>query len=71
VGSFFFLCILIKARKSRTRRKLKMSDLPGFLSVRVLRGVNLVSRDAGGSDPYVVLHLDNQVACLFFSLAIY
>uniref|UniRef100_A0A0E0E6U3 C2 domain-containing protein n=1 Tax=Oryza meridionalis TaxID=40149 RepID=A0A0E0E6U3_9ORYZ len=37
-----------------------MSDLPGFLSVRVLRGVNLVSRDAGGSDPYVVLHLDNQ-----------
>ncbi|KAL5198446.1 hypothetical protein ABZP36_001958 [Zizania latifolia] len=37
-----------------------MSHLPGFLSVRVLRGVNLVSRDATGSGPYVVLHLDNQ-----------
>ncbi|KAG8081297.1 hypothetical protein GUJ93_ZPchr0007g4537 [Zizania palustris] len=37
-----------------------MSDLPGFLSVRVLRGVNLVSRDVTGSGPYVVLHLDNQ-----------
>ncbi|KAL5197676.1 hypothetical protein ABZP36_001188 [Zizania latifolia] len=37
-----------------------MSDLPGFLNVRVLRGVNLVCRDATDSDPYVVLHLDNQ-----------
>ncbi|KAL6647662.1 hypothetical protein ACP70R_015099 [Stipagrostis hirtigluma subsp. patula] len=37
-----------------------MSPLPGFLSVRVLRGVNLVSRDATGSDPYVVLHVDGQ-----------
>uniref|UniRef100_A0ACD5UNA6 Uncharacterized protein n=1 Tax=Avena sativa TaxID=4498 RepID=A0ACD5UNA6_AVESA len=33
---------------------------PGVLSVRVLRGINLVKRDADGSDPYVVLHLDNQ-----------
>uniref|UniRef100_A0ACD5UYC8 Uncharacterized protein n=1 Tax=Avena sativa TaxID=4498 RepID=A0ACD5UYC8_AVESA len=33
---------------------------PGVLSVRVLRGMNLVKRDADGSDPYVVLHLDNQ-----------
>ena len=38
-----------------------MSTLPGFLSVRVLRGANLVSRDAKGSDPYVVLNLDGQV----------
>ncbi|XP_062187867.1 protein C2-DOMAIN ABA-RELATED 4-like [Phragmites australis] len=37
-----------------------MSPLPGFLTVRVLRGVNLVSRDATGSDPYVVLILDDQ-----------
>ncbi|TVU40286.1 hypothetical protein EJB05_13743 [Eragrostis curvula] len=37
-----------------------MSPLPGFLTVRVLRGINLVSRDATGSDPYVVLHLDGQ-----------
>ncbi|XP_062188968.1 GTPase activating protein 1-like [Phragmites australis] len=37
-----------------------MPPLPGFLTVRVLRGVNLVSRDATGSDPYVVLNLDNQ-----------
>ncbi|PAN09277.1 hypothetical protein PAHAL_2G007900 [Panicum hallii] len=37
-----------------------MSTLPGFLSVKVLRGVNLVSRDANGSDPYVVLDLDGQ-----------
>ncbi|CAL5034327.1 unnamed protein product [Urochloa decumbens] len=37
-----------------------MSTLPGFLSVRVLRGINLVSRDAKGSDPYVVLNLDGQ-----------
>ncbi|RLN36254.1 protein C2-DOMAIN ABA-RELATED 5-like [Panicum miliaceum] len=37
-----------------------MSTLPGFLSVKVLRGVNLVSRDANGSDPYVVLNLDGQ-----------
>ncbi|KAF8695502.1 hypothetical protein HU200_037431 [Digitaria exilis] len=37
-----------------------MSSLPGFLSVRVLRGINLVSRDAKGSDPYVVLNLDGQ-----------
>jgi Ca2+-dependent lipid-binding protein len=42
-----------------------MSTLPGFLSVRVLRGVNLVSCDAKGSDPYVVLSLDGQV-CFFF-----
>lgn len=32
----------------------------GVLSVRVIRGVNLVQRDADGSDPYVVLHLDSQ-----------
>merc|ERR1712137_1076569 len=38
----------------------EMPPLPGFLTVRVLRGVNLVSRDATGSDPYVVLNLDNQ-----------
>jgi hypothetical protein len=39
-----------------------MSSLPGgFLSVRVLRGINLVSCDAKGSDPYVVLSLDGQV----------
>ncbi|RLN42450.1 hypothetical protein C2845_PM01G16290 [Panicum miliaceum] len=37
-----------------------MSTLPGFLSVKVLRGVNLVSRDANGSDSYVVLNLDGQ-----------
>ncbi|KAJ1287403.1 hypothetical protein BS78_02G007600 [Paspalum vaginatum] len=37
-----------------------MSSLPGFLCVRVLRGVNLVSRDAKGSDPYVVLSLEGQ-----------
>ncbi|KAK8458786.1 hypothetical protein SEVIR_2G006300v4 [Setaria viridis] len=37
-----------------------MSTLPGFLSVRVLRGVNLANRDAKGSDPYVVLNLDGQ-----------
>ncbi|CAD6221613.1 unnamed protein product [Miscanthus lutarioriparius] len=38
-----------------------MSSLPGgFLSVRVLRGINLVSCDAKGSDPYVVLSLDGQ-----------
>ena len=40
----------------------QMSSLPGgFLSVRVLRGINLVSCDAKGSDPYVVLSLDGQV----------
>ncbi|KAF7001252.1 hypothetical protein CFC21_016962 [Triticum aestivum] len=33
---------------------------PGMLSVRVLRGINLVNCDANGSDPYVVLELDNQ-----------
>ncbi|XP_066398477.1 GTPase activating protein 1-like [Miscanthus floridulus] len=39
----------------------QMSSLPGgFLSVRVLRGINLVSCDAKGSDPYVVLSLDGQ-----------
>ncbi|KQK21189.1 hypothetical protein BRADI_1g59232v3 [Brachypodium distachyon] len=32
----------------------------GVLSVRVIWGVNLVQRDADGSDPYVVLHLDSQ-----------
>jgi Ca2+-dependent lipid-binding protein len=33
---------------------------PGVLSVRLLRGINLVKRDADGSDPYVVVHLENQ-----------
>ncbi|PWZ13073.1 Protein C2-DOMAIN ABA-RELATED 5 [Zea mays] len=38
-----------------------MSSLPGgFLCVRVLRGIDLVSCDAKGSDPYVVLSLDGQ-----------
>ncbi|KAL6880482.1 hypothetical protein ACP4OV_012047 [Aristida adscensionis] len=37
-----------------------MSPLPGFLTVRVLRGVNLVCCDAKGSDPYVVLNVDGQ-----------
>jgi len=45
----------------REEQAREMSTLPGFLSVRVLRGVNLVSRDAKGSDPYVVLNLDGQV----------
>lgn len=41
-----------------------MSSLPGgFLCVRVLRGIDLVSCDAKGSDPYVVLSLDGQVSC--------
>ncbi|CAL5092093.1 unnamed protein product [Urochloa decumbens] len=44
----------------KKKSKLEMSTLPGFLSVRVLRGINLVSRDAKGSDPYVVLNLDGQ-----------
>ena len=32
--------------------------------MRVLRGINLVSCDAKGSDPYVVLSLDGQVGRL-------
>ncbi|XP_015695021.1 GTPase activating protein 1-like [Oryza brachyantha] len=72
-SSFFPLILVLvyvrirKAKYQLTEEKerqdqgiAEMSDLPGFLSVRVLRGVNLVSRDATGSDPYVVLHLDHQ-----------
>jgi hypothetical protein len=42
-----------------------VSPLPGFLNVKVLRGVNLVCCDATGSDPYVVFRLDGQVCFLF------
>lgn len=48
--------------RARGAGEQTMSSLPGgFLSVRVLRGINLVSCDAKGSDPYVVLTLDGQV----------
>jgi hypothetical protein len=48
-----------------------MSPLPGLLNVKVLRGVNLVCRDATGSDPYVVLSLDGQVCNVFFNFPLY
>ncbi|RWW52053.1 hypothetical protein BHE74_00041567 [Ensete ventricosum] len=32
----------------------------GLLRVRVVRGVNLAYRDAGGSDPYVVMRMGGQ-----------
>ncbi|URD87606.1 ADP-ribosylation factor GTPase-activating protein [Musa troglodytarum] len=37
-----------------------MENVLGLLRVRVLRGVNLASRDAGGSDAYVVLRMGDQ-----------
>ncbi|CAL9080382.1 unnamed protein product [Musa textilis] len=37
-----------------------MENVLGLLRVRVQRGVNLASRDAGGSDAYVVLRMGDQ-----------
>ncbi|KDP38077.1 hypothetical protein JCGZ_04720 [Jatropha curcas] len=35
-----------------------MEDILGLLRIRILRGRNLVDRDVGGSDPYVVVTME-------------
>ncbi|KAH7675524.1 putative Ca2+-dependent phospholipid-binding protein [Dioscorea alata] len=37
-----------------------MENVVGLLKVRVLRGVNLVSRDSSGSDPYLMVTMGDQ-----------
>lgn len=37
-----------------------MENSLGLLRIHVIRGINLAKRDAGGSDPYVVVKMANQ-----------
>ncbi|CAA7059376.1 unnamed protein product [Microthlaspi erraticum] len=37
-----------------------MEDVVGLLRIRVRRGINLVSRDSSGSDPFVVITMGPQ-----------
>lgn len=50
--------------KFETKKSLlfpTMSDILGFLKITVQRGINLAIRDTLTSDPYVVIHIGQQV----------
>ena len=45
----------------------------GDINVKVVKGTNLAVRDIRSSDPYVVIHLGQQVICSFhmYNLLLY
>ncbi|WOL10425.1 hypothetical protein Cni_G19180 [Canna indica] len=58
--NIYFYLIQIIERKRGRRKPTQMENVMGLLRVRVEKGINLASRDASGSDAYVVVRMGDQ-----------
>ena len=47
------------------KRLLIMANVIGLLKIRVIKGINLVVKDANSSDPYVIVSMGSQVFSIF------